>query len=383
MNEKDTGRKVSLITVVVNTDLSFPLIDALKEIGLLYINTSPGRRIFLNKETGILKLLARKQSLFEDQIVIISFLIALENEQAVTDFLIEKGSLDIPGRGCIFSREVDLLAHHEACPENAVSYSEDAHRAVLTDLMGITCVVHLGEGNTIGRVGLDTGTGIPAITYGTGTGPRDKMGLWRITVPAEKEIVNFVVSKHDAGHLMDIMIDTGSLDKPGRGFVYLYPVKRGLLNTKYHIGKMDHVASVEQIVAVIDEIKGGTDWRRSDFSLLSGTGRKKMYIENLINLTIICNEEQTKKLVSVAMNAGAKGATSSKCRHVYLNGEQSPQISPNREKSEIIAFESDIEPILDALSKEGAFDDMSHAQLYKSPVLKSVSSEFIKKIISS
>ena len=50
MNEKDTVRKVSFITVVVNKDLSFPLIDALKEIGLSYINTSPGRRIFLREE---------------------------------------------------------------------------------------------------------------------------------------------------------------------------------------------------------------------------------------------------------------------------------------------------------------------------------------------
>jgi hypothetical protein len=380
--KRDSGKEVALVTVVVGKELSAPLIDALKESGLMYINTSPGRRIFLREEAGIMRLFAKKQSLFEDQIVIISFLISQENEQSVIDFLIQKGSLDVPGRGCIFSRVVELLAHHDTCPENTAACPEVVHRALLTDLLGITCVVHLGKGNTIGRVALDTGTGIPAITYGIGTGVRDKMGLWRITVPAEKEIVNFVVNKHDAGHLMDIMIDVGSLDEPGRGFLYLSPVKMGLLNTKYHIGMKSHVASIEQVVAVIDEIKGGTNWRRSDFSLLSGTGRKKMYIENLINLTLICNEERTRKLVSVAMSAGAKGASSSKCRHVYLNGEQSQKISPNRETSEFIVFESQIPDIYDALSREGAFDDTTHGQLYKSPVLKSMSSELLKKIFS-
>jgi hypothetical protein len=228
----------------------------------------------------------------------------------VINFLIRRAALDVPGRGSIISRDVVLLAAHEACRENTAVCPEEGRKELLTDLLGITCVVHMGEGNAIGRVALDTGTGVPAIFYGTGTGLRDKLGLWRITIPAEKEIVHFVVNKHDAGHLMDIMIDVGALDNPGRGFLYLYPVKMGLLNTQYHFGMMSHVASIEQIVAVIDELKGGTDWRRSDFSLFSGSGRKKTYIENLTRLTLVCNEEQTGRLITVAMNAGAKGASS-------------------------------------------------------------------------
>jgi hypothetical protein len=74
--ERYSEKKVSLITVVVNSDLSPLLIDALKEIGLLHINTTPGRGIVLREEKGIRSLFEKKQSLIEKQIVIISFLMA-------------------------------------------------------------------------------------------------------------------------------------------------------------------------------------------------------------------------------------------------------------------------------------------------------------------
>jgi len=85
MDKRDSGKEVALVTVVVGKELSAPLIDALKEIGLMYINTSPGRRIFLREEAGIMRLFAKKQSLFEDQIVIISFLLSQENESGILE----------------------------------------------------------------------------------------------------------------------------------------------------------------------------------------------------------------------------------------------------------------------------------------------------------
>jgi hypothetical protein len=67
---------------------------------------------------------------------------------------------------------------------------------------------------------------------------------------------------------------------------------------------------------------------------------------------------------------------------MQLKGEPSQKVSPNREISEFVTFESHIPPILEALSAEGAFDDITHGQLFKSPVLKSMSSELIKQIFS-
>ena len=122
-------------------------------------------------------------------------------------------------------------------------------------MTGICCIAHRGDGDLLAKVGLETGSGVPAITFGIGTGLRDKIGLWRVAIPAEKEIVNLVTTSHNAENVMEMMIDIGALDQPGKGFIYLYPIKKGLVDVKAYVGLRRQAASIEQIVTVIDEIK--------------------------------------------------------------------------------------------------------------------------------
>ena len=364
----DINRKVIEVTVIANREISSAIIEGLESIGIDHFNSAAGRKILLQGRTGIMKLFGSGKTLVDDPITIISFLVSPDTEGAVVNYIIEEGALDIPGRGTVFSKKATLVKAHEECQENNPKDVQAKKAKIPSGLAGVCCIVHKGEGNSIGKIGLDTGCGVPAITFGTGTGLRDKLGLWRITIPAEKELVNLVTTSHDARHLMEIMIDLGALDQPGRGFIYLYPVKMGMINTKTYVGMSSQAASVEQIVSIIDEIRGGSSWRRREFSSRSGRPKKRKYLTDLLNCILICNEGRANDLIKVAKSAGAGGGNLTKLKHRSAKKDESGKISPAREMSEMIISRSQIDTIAAALEEHGAFDDKTYGQLFCSPV---------------
>ncbi|MDY6974168.1 MAG: hypothetical protein SV775_17915, partial [Thermodesulfobacteriota bacterium] len=199
----DINRKVVEITVIANREISSVIIGELESIGIDYVNSAAGRKILLQDRVGIMKLFGSGKALVDDPISIISFLTTPDTEGDIVSFVIDKGALNIPGRGTVFSKEATLVKAHEACQENRPKGVKAKKIKTLSGLAGVCCIVHKGEGDAIGKIGLDTGCGVPAITFGTGTGLRDKLGLWRITIPAEKELVNLVTTSHDARHLIE------------------------------------------------------------------------------------------------------------------------------------------------------------------------------------
>ena len=92
---------------------------------------------------------------------------------------------------------------------------------------------------------------------------------------------------------------------------------------KAYVGLSRQAASIEQIVTVIDEIKGGTRWRRREFSKYPTSGKKIKYLNDLVNFTLICNEGRATDLIKAAMDAGAGGATISKL-NIVAQRNQSP-----------------------------------------------------------
>ncbi|MFH0920440.1 MAG: hypothetical protein V1913_08755 [Fibrobacterota bacterium] len=360
-------KQIIHVTAVVKRDLSEGLIAALKEAGFRYTNATAARKIQLLQNRGPLKLFLGDQSLSDDAVQTITFFINKESELPVLQYVIKHASLDIPGHGSVFSREVKLLSAHPECMENRLEKlpAEKADKALLAGLTGITCIVQKGEGNIVARTGLDTGSGVPVITYGEGTGLRDKLGLWRITIPAEKEIAQIVATASDAKNLMELMINVGGLDQPGKGFIYQFPVTHGLIDAQIHIGMASQAASIEQIVTVLDEFKRGTEWRRRDFGNVQ-TGRR--YLTDLTDLTLICNEGHAMDLVKAAMAAGAAGATVSKLKYLALADAPECKISPAREKAEMIVGAGQVDAITDALIKAGALSDDKCGQVYLSPV---------------
>jgi hypothetical protein len=186
-----------------------------------------------------------------------------------------------------------------------------------------------------------------------------------VTIPAEKEIIEMVTDAHNARQLMELMIDAGHLDRPGKGIIYEFNVNSGLLNTRYYAGETGQAASIAQIISAIDEIKGDTGWRKREFDELEDSmGRK--YLENLVNLLFICDEGRAYTLVAV--EAGAAGATISKIKHLSFDPARASGISPAREAVMFIVGPGQVETVAAALEKNGAFDNRSHGQLFSSPV---------------
>ena len=125
-------------------------------------------------------------------------------------------------------------------------------------------------------------------------------------------------------------------------------------------------ASIEQLIAAVDELKGSTDWRKR---ALEGEdrARKRGYLYDLVNLTLICNEGRAGDLVRAAMAAGAGGATLSKLSHTRTDGAASP-VSPAREMSELVIGKGAVEAIVGAMEAEGVFDQETAGFIALKPV---------------
>lgn len=202
---------------------------------------------------------------------------------------------------------------------------------------------------------------VPTITFGEGTGIRDKLGLLRITIPKEKEVVSVVVGKYDAEYFLETMIVAGKLDLPGKGFVSLSPVSRGLINAKSISGASGHAASLEQIIAVIDKMEGGMAWRQDAENNTIKTNRT--YLSGM-DVYLSTDNGKSLEIAQKAMEAGVSGATISQTALVA----QKDGLSPAREICKMMIPSDISDKVLGACRDAGAFDDKSHGIYFTTPV---------------
>jgi hypothetical protein len=161
---------------------------------------------------------------------------------------------------------------------------------------------------------------------------RDQLGLLRITIPPEKEIVQIIVPEFDADSIIQLLIEEGKLNRPGSGFLFRMPLHRGLVDTKLRIGPQEHAASMEQIISAIDELKSGTHWRKR-FSDIGTTlsGKPQRLLHDYKTLVLTGREGRTDVLVKTAMRAGAPGATISQL--IRLDSSEQENDTAARERS--------------------------------------------------
>ncbi|MFH1539607.1 MAG: hypothetical protein ABIH66_11645 [bacterium] len=365
----DKGTKVCRITGILPRALTDSLIEDLNSIGIMNINSAVARALTLLDKTAFFGLYSGSV-VVEDPIDVMMFLIPLEMEDSVLEYVVEKAEMHLPGRGTVYSEEVNLYKAHELCRGNEVTGIEKKGSKLQSELTGICCIVQRGEGDTVARVALDTGTCVPAITFGHGTGLRDKLGILRIAIPAEKEVINVASTSYDADAVMGLMVNAGKLNQPGKGFIYFYPIGKGLINTKITRGMPKHAASIEQIIATLDDIKGNVEWRRRSGGGEHDTWEKKSVLKDLLDLTFICDEGRGEDLVKVAMGVGAAGATISKVNNRAPKDSEIGKISRAREWCNMIVSEAQVDTIVDAIEKDGGFGDNAHGQVLIRPAPK-------------
>jgi len=351
-------KKAAKVTCEIHKSLSRTMLDVLKKQGVEHVH-SHSRRTLVLREQAALSFLPPTMGLDEDPAEVCEFYVPWEQAEQVLKTLSFSIGLSSPGKGSIYAEEVQLMNPDglDFCNIQLIPGNGAESEMLLKKLACINCVVQRGLGNEIALHALEAGTNVPAISFGVGTGLRNKLGLIRITIPAEKEQVSMIINEHDRDEIMNSLIEAGRLDQPGRGFIGVSPVAMGVINSKTFRGKQRHSASMEQVIAAIDQLRHGAEWRKKTASLQSGSGMflKKTFLTDMLNLVLVCNEGKSGDLVNAAMSAGAGGATISKIKYATLSAN-SYSVSPAREAISMGISPKTLEPILKAIEAIGAFD---------------------------
>ncbi len=286
----------------------------------------------------------------ENPVELFRFFVPSGQDRSAVEFLAREIGLVSPGRGSVFSERVQLFGLLPCTlGDNRSKDGSEVEVAVQSRLAYICCIVQRGEASGLALSVLQMGLSAPVVTYGTGMGFRDKLGLLRITIPADKEVLHLVVPQEDAQEVFDLMTDSARLHHPGRGFIYMSPVRFGVINTRIYLGEVRHVASMEQVIAAIDTLKGNTGWRKK--TVRPSSRRKRSYLNDLTSFTIQGSEGRVEELVRVALQAGAGGATLSNLQVPRSVGIGDGIVSRARQSSDLIIPTSMVETAYRSVSE--------------------------------
>jgi len=334
--------EVTRITCQVHHRLGPAVAECLLQNGARSVLVETGRSVRQFRRPRPFGLPGRITRLDDQPVEVFRATVDRKHAEAVMLAVISAAGLDQPGRGTIYTQDLVEYRHPRphspgdpASPASPTEVPDAPETTLLKDLSLVTCILSMaGSGEQVARVALDLGTCVPVVTLGTGTGMRDRLGLLRITVPPEKEIVHLLVPVHDAEAIIRVLIDEANLSQPGRGFVYETPVKAGVLDRRLRIGPQEYAASIEQIIAAIDHLTAGTAWRKRFIGVEGDeTDRAVQLSRNNREITLICAEGRAENLVEVALEAGAGGATTSRARR--LTGNDPEEGIAARERSTI------------------------------------------------
>lgn len=346
-----TPHRVSRITCVINHLLKERVSGFLKKLGVIaYIeNGRTVREFFKPQPLGLPGNLVKLQN---SPVDIFRFSVPRETSRQVTESLIRIAELHIPGRGTVFSQDLmEFSKEPFFINHNALSDDDNMGLEVniLRKLSYVICVLSVpGSGEKLARIALDLGICVPLITYATGNDIRDQLGLIRITISPEKEIVHLIMPEQDSDSIIRLLIEQAKLDKPGRGYIYQTPVGMGLLDTRLKTGKQRHAASMEQIIAAIDSLKAGASWRkRLDTDSREQTSGSSLLPQNNCEISIISDEDRIDRLREACLKVGATGATTSRVKPEITN--QDEEITSTIIRSAISVPASLTNKVVDAL----------------------------------
>jgi len=355
-------RQVSRITCHVHIQISHRVAEFLVALGSNNVLVESGRTVRQLRKQRPFRFPGTIDRLDDAPAEVFHITVPVETERMVVEGIIKTAELDAPGRGSIFSQRLE--EYGDSVATEAVQPSDNVGRYVLMhDLTLITCILSMpGSGQHIARIALELGSCVPVVTLGVGTGIRDHLGLLRITVPAEKEIVHLLAPEHDADQIIRLLIEEGRLDRPGRGFIYRTPVDGGMLDTRLRVGRQEHAASIEQIIAAIDELRHGTAWRKR-FAAIDRSGgdpTSRLRLDNR-EITLICSEGRAGMLVEAAIDTGAGGATTSRLHRLNIGDTDGGTAACERSIISVPANYTN--GIIEALLNAGALSEDNAARI--------------------
>lgn len=360
--------KAVKLSVEIHESLLDELLWALDQLGIHDVFIQNARTVQLHGTSALRNLFGRPESLRESPSVVLHTYVPPAYRDPVMQFLIRACGLDMAGRGGLMAGACELIAPDRMA--EAINGMKPP-RAMLNplpllgELMAISCIVQRGQGNVVARAALSLGTSVPVITFGEGTGLRDKLGLLRVTIPAAKEVVSLVVSDHDAQGIMQLIINEARLNQAGKGFISCHRIDAAMLNAKLRVGHQSHAASMEQIITAIDHLAGNSWWRRR-FDQGTETSRLPV-MRDRRGINCIGDEGSAGRYSIAAMAAGAGGATSSELRYQHEPGKPNLGGDTAKSKTNFVLTEHLLEPVIKALLAEGIASDTASGFLELQP----------------
>ena len=348
----------SNIICVADNNITGALDQCLTDLALPEVFVQRAKQMSLVAKMGFPGL-HRGTRLEESRALIYRIYVPLEYEQGVMRRIAEVTDLKMGGRGCIFAQRIGLERgnplpfDHEKldrlCGKTEKRPKED-HTLV-------NCIIPRGSANSLVEAVLELGVCVPVVFFGTGVGLRDKLGLLRITIPVEKEIIWFIVPRSDAELVEKTLIPRARLDVPGQGFLYKFNIHAPVVNLRVRQGKRTHAATMEQVIAALDEVRGSSDWRRLGSHKHESAGGENKNASTR-GLFFIGEEDEVEIFRRTAMENGARGATlnSLEMRSYSAPGHGQAMESHSRELCDIITSQAVEEKLKDSITQFGLFD---------------------------
>jgi hypothetical protein len=312
-----TRREVSRITCMVHQQLSGEVTGCFRTLGLQSVLVQGARCVRQQMRARFAGLPGLRVNLTDAPMDIFRATVPRASAERVIGELAAIADLHAPGHGSVYAQDVCEVGRFE--PPEIPPGTEDFGVTLrnLTLLTGI--LSRVADENVLAVGSLKLGAAVPVISLGSGTGIRDRLGLLRITIPPEKELVHLVIPSHDASGLQRLLVEEGRLNRPGGGVLYQTPIRAGVVDPLMRIGQQDHAATMEQLIAAVDDLKKGTAWRKRFLGMEPGADSAGRLMRNHREIVFICTEGKTDAFVRAAMSAGAAGATTAQLRRLCFS----------------------------------------------------------------
>jgi hypothetical protein len=365
----------STIICVADVNITERLEGVFADLALPEVFVLRAKQMSLVDKRGLFGLRPATR-LEESRALFYRFYVPAKFEQGLMRRVSEAVDLKMGGRGCIFAMRgfIRRGSPPEFDEEKLESLCGTDDRLPQEDYALLCCTVSRGQGESLSAAVLELGVCVPVVFFGDGMGLRDKLGLLRITIPVEKEILWFLVPRSDAELVEKTLIPRARLDVPGHGFLYKVFVHAPVVNLRVRQGKRVHAATMEQVIAVLDEVRGSSDWRRLG-TKSNGSPEDKTQEEGSKGLFFIGEEEEADIFRKTAMENGARGATLNHLEmRSYSAAAQGQTMESNfREFCDVIIPSGLTENILKHINETGLFDSGRSCVLKVLPVETPVS----------
>ena len=364
---------VSKITCIADVRLTARIEAEADRMGLRETYSERGKQIALQARP-FWQPFGRRFLLLDAPSDLIRFYVPRVHEAAAMARLAAAADLFLPGRGSVFAEDATLVGEEfrlwdeeRLCADPPAWMAEN--RLQPAPYEQIFCILPRGRGGELARTLLEMGLGVPIVSYGEGMGMRDRLGLLRIAIPQEKEILWLLVPPGDADFVIDVAIRKGNLREPGNGIIGRIPVRALAVNARMNLDRRRHVATMEQVISTLDQLRGSTEWRR-----MTGAARPRAAAgrEERIRFTLICEEGAAAPVVRAALDAGAGGATlsrlSRRAPEAPADGDEAVPVSHAREYCDLFVPANLRERLEDAVARSGLFAEPANGYVEIGPV---------------